>query len=124
MNSKEQLKAYKGIITMVIGFLVLFLLLKKTVLLYLAAGIFSVSALSPIAIEFIYKWWMKLAMLLGKINSTILLTLIFFVLLTPIAWLYRLFNKDPLQLKKNFNKPSYFISRNHTYTKADLEKMW
>jgi hypothetical protein len=46
------------------------------------------------------------------------------VLLTPIAWLYRLFNKDPLQLKKNFNKPSYFISRNHTYTKADLEKMW
>ena len=124
MNSKEQLKAYKGIITMVIGFLVLFLLLKKTVLLYLAAGIFSISALSPIATEFIYKWWMKLAMLLGKINSTILLTLIFFVLLTPIAWLYRLFNKDPLQLKKNFNKPSYFISRNHTYTKADLEKMW
>jgi hypothetical protein len=124
MNAKEQLKAYKSIVTMVIGFLVLFLLFKKTVLLYLAVGVFLVSALSPVAAEFVYKWWMKLAMLLGKINSTILLTLIFFVLLTPIAWLYRLFNKDPLQLKKNFNKPSYFISRNHTYTKADLEKMW
>ena len=124
MNNKEQLNTYKGIITMVIGFLVLFLLFKKTAFIYLAAFIFTASALSPVAANFIYKWWMKFAQFMGNINSKVLLTIIFFVFLTPLAFLYRLFGKDPLQLKRNLKKPSYFINRNHTYTKEDLEKMW
>jgi hypothetical protein len=44
-------------------------------------------------------------------------------MLCPIAFLYRLKKKDPLQLKR---KPagSYFTTRNHTYTARDLENLW
>lgn len=121
---KNETKTYQGILAMVTGFTVLFLIFSKAWLLYIAAGVGVVTLFSNSAAYFIYKYWMKLAQLLGAVNSKILLTIIFFLFLTPLSLLYRLLNKDTLQLKKDTSKTSYFITRNHTYTKADLEKMW
>ena len=38
--------------------------------------------------------WLKLSELLGAINSKIILSLIFYLVLTPVAFIYRLFNKQ------------------------------
>ncbi len=121
---KPETKVYQGILAMITGFVVLFLIFNKPWLIYLAASIGMVSVFSEKAAGFIYKYWMKLAQILGTINSKILLTIIFYLFLTPLSFLYRLLNKDTLQLKKDSSKTTYFITRNHTYTKADLEKMW
>ena len=121
---KPEEKVYQGILTMVTGFVILFLIFGKSWLLYIAAGVGIIAVFSSAATQFIFKYWMKLATLLGAINSKILLTIIFFLFLTPIAFFYRLLNKDTLQLKKNTSKTTYYIEKNHTYTKADLEKMW
>ncbi|MBS1659198.1 MAG: hypothetical protein JST18_14015 [Bacteroidetes bacterium] len=75
----------------------------------------------PVAV-WITIGWLKFAQLLGTINSKILLTLIFFIFLFPIATLYRLSKKDPLQRKKlNKEGTSYFSSRNHTYQPDDFK---
>lgn len=66
--------------------------------------------------------WMRLAAFLGLVNGTILLTLIYFLILTPIALLSRLFTKDPLQLRRP--KGSNFIEREKTFGPDDLEEMW
>jgi hypothetical protein len=121
---KTQDKTYQGILTMVVGFVVLFFIFKKMALLYIAAGVGLPAIFFPSLATLINKYWLKLAMLLGAINSKILLTLIFFLFLTPLSFFYRLLNKDTLQLKKNTAKNSYFVDRKHTYTKEDLEKMW
>ena len=69
--------------------------------------------------------WHKLAELLGYINSRILLTLIFFIFLVPVAFLSRIFSGNPLLLKKRPNADdSYFESRNHEYTSEDFENVW
>jgi hypothetical protein len=44
-------------------------------------------------------WW-KLALVLGYINARVLLTLIFAVILTPIAVVWRLIGRDPLMRRR------------------------
>jgi hypothetical protein len=69
--------------------------------------------------EFIHVAWMMIAKVLGFINSRILLTVLFFVILTPIALLMRLLGKGSF-LKSIDGKNSLFVTRYHLYTKADL----
>ena len=84
----------------------------------LAAGIFF----SPFAELFSFLW-LKLGHLLGAINSRIILTVVFFLFLTPLSVIYRLFGKNTLQLKRK-KEGSYFVSRELKYGQKDLGKMW
>lgn len=45
--------------------------------------------------------WDKIGHVLGIINTYILLTLFYFVILTPLSLVMRLFGKDILKLKRN-----------------------
>jgi hypothetical protein len=121
---------YKTILVIVTGFLAIAWILfikdyikASTVLAKIAVGIGLVSIFIPIAAKGIEWIWLKLAHVLGWINSKILLSLIFFLFLLPIALLSRLFTKDPLKLKGGEIK-SMFTDRNHLYTKEDLENIW
>jgi hypothetical protein len=57
------------------------------------------------------KLWMNFGLILGMIVSPIIMALIFFFFLTPIAILTRLFGRDELQLKLK-NKYSYWHKKN------------
>ena len=48
-----------------------------------------------------YRIWMKLGFFLGWINSKIILSLVFFLILLPTAFIMKLLNHDPLKFKKN-----------------------
>ncbi|MDZ4844813.1 MAG: SxtJ family membrane protein [Chitinophagales bacterium] len=127
MQLKLPKEPYKDILTMSAGFLILHLLVRRNLLLkdilfYLGIGIPVVSLLSSFVANKIVWAWYKLAQGLGYVNSRIILSLIFFVFLTPLAFLSRLKKGDSLHLKKS--EGSYFITRNHPYAKKDLEKMW
>lgn len=54
--------------------------------------------------------WFKLGLLMGKVVSPIVLGAIFFVILTPVAVLGRLFGRDELRLKRKAVQ-SYWIDR-------------
>jgi len=68
-------------------------------------------------------FWFGLANMLGTIVSKILLSVVFFIVVLPIALLRRLFGKDTLLLKK-FKKSNESVmkTRNQTFVAADLEK--
>lgn len=76
--------------------------------------------ISPVG-NFIHNLWMQLAKVLGYINSRILLSIIFFLILTPIALLMRLLGKTQF-VKKAGSQQSLFVSRNHLYNSKDLEQ--
>lgn len=68
----------------------------------------------------IHEVWMKIAQVLGRISSAVLLTAVFFLVLTPMALLRRIFSRqDMFQLKKK--EGSYYMMRQHTYSAKDLE---
>lgn len=54
--------------------------------------------------------WLKLGDLLGKITSPIILGVIFYILITPLSMIARLFGRDQLKLKKSRNS-SYWQNR-------------
>tara|TARA_B100001057_G_scaffold194792_1_gene195626 strand:- start:716 stop:1099 length:384 start_codon:yes stop_codon:yes gene_type:complete len=72
---------------------------------FLILGILKSSFLSPLN-----KLWFKFGILLGKIISPIIMGIIFFLVVTPIGLIMRLFGKDVLNLKKNDHK-TYWIEK-------------
>ena len=74
--------------------------------LLIGAGLIAPMLLAPV-----YAAWMKLAYLLGWVNSRILLSVIFFLLFTPIALVTRLFGRDALDRRMNEKAISYWKQR-------------
>lgn len=66
--------------------------------------------------------WLKIAELIGGVMSKILLSIVFFAFLLPIATISKIFKKDVLGLKKP--EKSNYVERNHLYTGKDLEQIW
>jgi flagellar biosynthesis protein FlhB len=113
---------FRNVLVITAGFLLFYLLFEIEILLYIAVAIAVLGALSQNIAQAINWLWMKIALVLGWINTRILLSLIFFLFLTPIALFSRLFTKDPLRLKQPKN--SNFDERNHLYNKEELENIW
>ncbi len=137
--TEETLKSQdktKSILVIVVGFLVLYSIFKfnhrevilwgkfKTdYFLYISLGVGVLSLLSSTLEGWVLKVWFKIALVLGFINTRIILGLVFFVFLTPFAWLQKLFvRKNFLTLKDKEN--TVYHTRNHTYKAEDLENIW
>ena len=83
-----------------------------TVYGWLIAGVIIglVAIIAPGLLTPFNRAWMKLGELMGKIVSPLVLGIIFFVLITPVALVTRLFGRDELRLKKT-DASSYWIDR-------------
>jgi hypothetical protein len=55
--------------------------------------------------------WMKFAEVLGLISTTIILSIFFFLILTPVGLVARLFRKDPLDLDWKRRRQTYWVDR-------------
>jgi len=67
--------------------------------------------------------WLGLSHLLGTVVSKILLTLVFFGVVTPIGLARKLLGVDSLKLKDfKSGENSVMVIRNHTFTGKDIEK--
>lgn len=60
----------------------------------------------------VYKWWMWLSRFLSKINSFIILTIVFFLVLVPIGLIVKIFSDIFEKFKFKLNKDSYWIKKN------------
>ena len=74
-------------------------------LIFLILGLINSKLLTPINIL-----WLKFGILLGKIVSPLIMGIIFFAIVTPIAIIMKLLKKDVLNLKFNKNN-SYWIEK-------------
>ncbi len=69
--------------------------------------------------------WLKFSSILGGISTKIILTIIFFVFLTPIAFFYRITHGDFISLKrKDSSDLKYWKERNYEFTPKDFENPW
>ena len=67
--------------------------------------------------------WFGLSHVMGTIVSRVLLTAIFFVVVTPVAMVRQMIGADPMQLRGfKKSKQSVMQVRNHTFTAKDIEQ--
>ena len=116
-------KIFETILTITAGLLVFYLIFRIDALLYSAIGVAIAGLFSRLLGGIITKLWLKLAEYLGMISSPILLSIVYYLLLTPIALLYRLFNRSKSMLKKP-KLPGCYFERNHHYIPDDFENPW
>jgi hypothetical protein len=81
----------------------------------------AVTLVAPQILSPLNRLWYELGMLLGKIVSPILLGIIFFLLITPISLITKMFGRDELKMKKIPVK-SYWVDRLHPCPTADSFK--
>ena len=114
---------YKTILVIVTGLLALSMILDVRVLATLSLILGLLAIFIAPAARAIEWMWLRLAMALGWANSRILLSVVFYCFLLPMAWFSRWFTKDSLNLKRD-HAPSLFHTRNHKYRKEDLKNIW
>ena len=68
----------------------------------------------PKLLKQVYVIWMSLALVLGLIVSTALLTILFYLVVTPVGLVARLSGKDFLSQKLDPNANSYWIERDRS----------
>lgn len=112
----------KTVLVIVLGMMVIYLVNKSkwALLAALLIGVLGVS--SPFLAKKIDFLWMKLAWILSLIVPNILLTIIFYFFLTPIALLSRLSQKNSLYLKNT--ESSMFKDTTTKIEKSSFEKSW
>ena len=74
-------------------------------IIFLILGLLNSKLLKPLN-----NLWIKFGEILGKIIAPIVMMIVFFIVLTPLSFIVRLFGKDLLKLKF-IKKNSYWINR-------------
>ena len=86
-----------------------------TALIFLMLAILNPKLLSPFT-----KLWIKLGELIDKFISPIIIGIIYFLVLTPIGLLMKMFKKDLLNLKFSKNQ-TYWIRRKTKLNSMDKQ---
>lgn len=95
------------------------------VLAGLGAALVVLGTLAPVVLRPLYRVWMALALVLGFIMTRVILTLVFYLLVTPIGLALRLFGKDSMHRKLDPEASSYWIEKEYIdASKARLEKYY
>ena len=85
---------------------------SKGWLFFVSAALFLVVAIArPSILGPLNRAWAKLGLLLGQVFNPILLGVVFFLVVTPMAVIRRLLGKDSLHLKSKPDLKSYWIDR-------------
>jgi len=92
-----------------------FLISPAIILIFLAV------ILPKILLPF-YKVWMRLGKALGKINSFIVLSLIFYFVLTPLGIVKKAFKIDLEKFSHKTNKISYWIKKPPSNPKDKMKR--
>jgi hypothetical protein len=96
---------------------------------YIAGGIGAVllaaGLLVPNALRLVHKVWMSFALILGAVMSTLILGLLFYLVMTPLGLIMRLFGRDPMT--RRLHAPgvtTYWVPKGQPRDVADYEKQF
>ena len=110
-------------LALVLLLLLVFLARKQEEILFAAVVLQIVNMIVP---QIFYPFaliWLGLSDLLGAVVPRILLGLVFFAVVTPVAFVRRLLGRDALRLRAfKAGNGSVMLDRRHLFTSVDLEK--
>ena len=93
-----------------------------------AAAVLAIVGLAtPAVLKPFHKGWMILALIMGWVMTRVVLTLVYYLVLTPIGFLGRAFGEQFLQLKltRSGETPSYWVRRTGPpREKSDYERQF
>jgi len=87
---------------------------------WIVGGVLAAWALvAPASLKPVYTGWMRLGLVLNKITMPIILGLLFFVLIAPLAIVMRIFGRKPLTVDWDPSVRTYRVKRDGERTDMD-----
>lgn len=87
-----------------------------------AAAVFGLWGLIwPAGLAPVYRVWMRFGLVVGWINSRIILAVVFYLMFTPIGVCMRLFGNDPMRRRLEAEADSYRL-QSHAAPARSLER--
>jgi hypothetical protein len=128
-SSKSDLRQFgitMGIVLILFGGLFLWRNKDYYIYLFIIAAAFIILGIAvPFVLKPIHKVWMTISIILGWIMTRVILSVLFYLVVTPTSWLASLFGKQFLDLKIDKNARSYWIPKKELkLNKADYEKQF
>ena len=128
-TGKKELRSFGVTIGIILLLIAGFLFYKEKesfqLFIYIASSFIGIGFIIPILLKPIYIIWMTFAIILGWFMTRVILSLLFFVIITPIGIILRLFGKDFLDIKKQAIEKSYWnIRTNGHLEKENFEKQF
>lgn len=120
----DRLATLKTISVLTLAVLIAYVIFNAQWLLWVALLLTLGNAFESRITAAIAHYWMKFAAVLGEFNSRVILTVTFYLILTPLAFVYRIFNRPLVDHFRANKRQSYFEDLGKTYTPADFEKTW
>ena len=106
---------------MVLVCLIIAFVAGKDLFFKLAVVVLLINMIWPDIYRPVAKLWLGLSHLMGTVMSKIILSVIFFVMVTPVGLIRRLMGADSLQLKKwKKGSASVFRVRDHKFEPEDV----
>ncbi len=118
----DKSKKTETLLVIVLGCVALYLAKRWSIILVAALVIGLAGLLVPAARDGVHWGWMKLSEGLGWVSGKVILTVMYFLVLVPLAFFARRRGKIGLRLKPGAG--SYFKERDHLYTKEDMVNPW
>jgi Saxitoxin biosynthesis operon protein SxtJ len=127
LNHKDKFGLSQFGLIMSLFLLVLHVVLKRTdsTLPYIVMGLLAVTLFFPGILSPINKLWIKFGDLLGKVIGPIILSVVYFLFLTPVAFLRRLAGGKGLGIDFNSSPDTFWKKRQEArVSPADVERQF
>jgi hypothetical protein len=129
ISSDKQLRDYSRVMAIALAALGALLVMrqKSSCFIFWSIGLifYVIGLVRPRWLSLVYSVWMKFSFVLSWVNTRILLSIIFYIVLAPIGLAMRLFRFDPLDRAINKQKSTYWTPRpQKTFVKSDYERLY
>ncbi len=81
--------------------------------LWIGVPLLVVGTVVPRAVKPLYYAWMSMAIVLGFVMTRIILTIFFFLVLTPVGLVFRLLGRDLLHREIDRQAPTYWLEKEY-----------
>lgn len=115
-------KALETIVVLALASLIASLWLDVSWLIYLSVGLLTISLIFRRLTTVIGKGWLSFSHYLGIVMNYVIMFIIFYFFLVPLAFFQRLAGGNQILKKKKGD--SHFHQRNHLYSTKDIERPW
>lgn len=90
-----------------------------------AALLIILGALAPPVLKPVYYVWMSLALVMGMIMTTLILGILFYLVITPMGLMMRLFGRDPMHRHYGpASQTSYWIPRKEPEGELEYDRQF
>lgn len=77
--------------------------------------------LAPASLRPVYRVWMRFGLIMSRITTPVILSLVFYLVITPVAFIRGLLGKDSMARKLDVDIPSYRVNSRKS-SKNNLER--